>query len=76
MRLGDESHYAPQFSPQKVPDLSGGSFVAVGQNHSCTSHGRDIWCWGDNGAGQLARGNSTERSPDRVIGGVQFLGLR
>ncbi len=73
LRLGDDSHDAPQFSPQPVPALpAGASGVALGLQHSCSLHSAEIWCWGATGAGQLGRGQDTKGSPDRVVGGVNF----
>lgn len=49
--------------------------IAVGNGHTCgrTSSG-SLWCWGENGAGQLGDGTETNRSqPTQVVGGLTFV---
>lgn len=70
-RLGDNST-----TDRRAPVLVSGITpairkVAPGGSHTCAvTVGGDVWCWGDNTAGQLANGTTTGRSlvPTRVSG--------
>lgn len=46
------------------------SQLALGSNHACALVGTDVWCWGNNSAGQLGRGtySSAEAIPMMVPG--------
>lgn len=46
--------------------------VAAGNNHTCAVISGSAWCWGENGNGQLGRGNtsSTNASTPQQVGGL------
>lgn len=50
--------------------------VGVGKDHACAlvSSG-DVYCWGDNGSGQLGRAGAASTTPVKVGGGYTFLSL-
>jgi alpha-tubulin suppressor-like RCC1 family protein len=62
----------PTRSPTPVPvsGLTGVVSVAVGARHACAlTSGGAVYCWGDNGHGQLGDGTMTQRdTPVRVQG--------
>lgn len=62
-QLGDGGS-ADSATPVDVIGLPAGSVTALGlgENHSCALVGTEIWCWGDNGYGQLAQGDQTDSS--------------
>src|SRR6185503_7298273 len=46
--------------PAKVMGLVGAVEVAAGDNHSCARNAAGfVYCWGDNGSGQLGDGTRT-----------------
>lgn len=48
---------------------SSGNIITAGLNHTCLLDSGDVYCWGDNVAGQLGDGSTTNRSvPTRVNG--------
>ena len=57
---------------QQVTTPTRGGWVAVsaGEAHTCaTRTGGTLWCWGDNGGGQLGIGNDTDQDrPQQVTG--------
>jgi hypothetical protein len=61
-QLGDGMTYASRPTPARVIGLSGVVGVAVGLNYSLarTDSGR-VWAWGNNGAGNLGDGTTTNR---------------
>ena len=53
---------------QQVNSGSGPSFIAL----SCSSHGNEVWCWGNNDVGQCGQGNTNDgvvTEPKRVVAG-------
>lgn len=55
-------------TPSEVVGLSNVSHIALGASHSCAvSNNNSVWCWGNNGFGQLGNGTTTNSSlPVRV----------
>ena len=49
-------------SPVAVKGISNASAIIVGGSHACAIvSGGHVWCWGDNGNGQLGDGRSSHR---------------
>jgi alpha-tubulin suppressor-like RCC1 family protein len=51
-----------------VPSGTGWSLIALGYYHTCATHtGKSLWCWGNNGQGQLGIGSTTSQDlPQQV----------
>jgi alpha-tubulin suppressor-like RCC1 family protein len=67
--VGDgKTHEFPD-SPMKVATLTGVAGVAAGGNHTCALVGcsRALWCWGNNGDGQLGTGANGVAKPSPVV---------
>ena len=59
-----------QDRPQQVttPATDGWASVTAGYDHTCaTRTGGTLWCWGDNGNGQLGLGNHTGQDRPRPV---------
>jgi alpha-tubulin suppressor-like RCC1 family protein len=56
---------------------SGVSSVALGEYHTCAvKTDGSLWCWGDNGYGQLGDGTNTSRTtPVQITSGVSSVAL-
>lgn len=55
--------------PAQVSGVAGASRVEVGTRHTCAVAGSGVQCWGENGAGQLGNGfTSQAASPVGVVG--------
>lgn len=57
-------------TPVLVQGLSDAAEVAVGDGHACARRAdQTVWCWGDNGDGQLGNGTTTDApTPVPVVG--------
>ena len=63
-QVGQSSATSPIRSAMKVDLPAPASQIAVGHLHSCAMlTNRQVWCWGENGDGQLGRGNTTDGLP-------------
>lgn len=80
-QLGDNAaldnrpkHWWPTSSSQLVAGADDWSMVATGNNNSCgIKGGGELWCWGDNGSGQMANGSISAATdppflPNRIAG--------
>ncbi len=60
--------------PTKVEGLAGVSALDVGDGHACAITHSEVWCWGNNGSGQLGDGTKIDRAtPVRVLAGAKFI---
>jgi adhesin/invasin len=58
-RIGQDTIVPESLTPLQVPGLTGIVEIAAGENHTCARDGSgQVWCWGENNAGQLGDGNS------------------
>jgi len=65
-RLGDGSIVEQRPTPGPVAGLSGVRAIASGERHSCAVTGDGgVWCWGQNGNGEL--GDGTTVDPPRAV---------
>lgn len=75
-QLGDGTKTnAPQPDPREVAGPQTFTVLALGGKHTCAL-GEDgaVWCWGDNRAGQLGDGTTTERlTPTLVDSSLRFV---
>ena len=67
-QLGDGTHTAQALPVRVVVPGQSWASVKAGLSHTCAlSLDGDIWCWGDNGDGQLGIGSNTQQTiPQRV----------
>ena len=67
-QLGIGATALPSTTPTRVGAATDWTTIAVGESHTCgTRAGGELYCWGDNGNGQLGIGEYTERAtPTRV----------
>jgi len=81
-QLGIGSASIAQNSPQQVAG-SGWVSIAAGGAHACATRyfpisqpghntGQTLWCWGDNGDGQLGIGSTTNQSSPVELDGDSF----
>jgi len=79
-QLGLNDH-VDRFTPQIVPNLTGVKGVAAGYTSTCaiakdTLHNKDaIYCWGNNGAGQLGVGDTQSRTSPSLVFDLQGEGV-
>ncbi|MEM6989432.1 MAG: hypothetical protein AAF721_03010 [Myxococcota bacterium] len=68
--VGPPPSAGPTFPLVRVANELDAVDVAVGSQHVCAlARDRSLWCWGDNGAGQLGVGDTKTRTkPTRVSG--------
>ncbi len=67
-QLGQGNQTTPQPSPQEVMELTDVQSVAAGLRHTCAVDGMGrLWCWGDNGSGQLGLGGSTAHREPALV---------
>ncbi len=65
-QLGDGEPGAPRPAADVVRAVSGAIRVVAGADHSCAlAEDGAIWCWGDNGAGQLGDGTLADAAVPR-----------
>jgi Regulator of Chromosome Condensation (RCC1) repeat protein len=59
-------------TPAPVSGVPGAKVLAAGQNHTCAGDttGSQLYCWGDNGAGQNGTGGNTSPSLPAVVQGA------
>ncbi len=58
-------------TPTKVRETGAGamtSAIGVGEDSTCAIINDELWCWGEDGHGQLGNGAPTGRQPPRQIG--------
>ena len=70
-QLGDAT-FTQRLTPVDVFGLTSGlSAIAVGAYHSCArTTGGGVWCWGENGAGQLGEGTNNGSPTAAVVLGM------
>lgn len=57
--------------PVAITGVSGAVQIAAGDGHSCVvTSGNEVWCWGENGKGQLGDGTQVERTAPAKVPGV------
>lgn len=74
--LGDNGDsFRRRLSPVAVQGLTGIVDLSIWENHACAivdsgtdGHGDEVWCWGDNGSGQLGNPGSDSFVPVQVPG--------
>lgn len=54
-------------TPTAVPGRAGTASGAAGSRHTCVVSSSSVWCWGDNGSGQLGDGTTTSRATPAEI---------
>lgn len=79
-QLGTGSAGAPAATPTALPALAGEDVTSFGTGdfHACAVAAGDVWCWGENFAGQLGDGTFDARqTPGRVQrpAGVSFVAV-
>ncbi|MGE5049355.1 MAG: RCC1 domain-containing protein, partial [Deltaproteobacteria bacterium] len=59
-----EAPSAGSATAEPVPNVPGAKVLAAGVNHTCAGDaaGSQLWCWGDNGAGQDGTGSTASPS--------------
>jgi alpha-tubulin suppressor-like RCC1 family protein len=65
--VGEEACDGSDYTPAALPTFFGASAVAAGLTHTCANVGGVIWCWGDNGDGQLGSSPGRDGAP-AVVG--------
>ena len=57
--------------PKVVADLAAVTRITTGANHTCAVAGDEVYCWGDNEAGQTGNPGNDQSRPRKVgLGGV------
>lgn len=70
-QLGTGSTSTTPQPPSAVTGLSGVTRVEAGSGHTCAlTSGGTLYCWGQNGSGQLGNGTNTDRSSPTAVPGL------
>jgi alpha-tubulin suppressor-like RCC1 family protein len=71
--LGQNDGSFVQATPAQVGQDTGWSQVSAGGSHACAVsglNGQQVFCWGDNGRGQLGLGDTNPRSSPAAVAGT------
>lgn len=63
----DDASTADALGPKEVFGLADVGMISAGLDHTCAVRKDQIWCWGANDAGQLARPSATAESRRPVL---------
>jgi alpha-tubulin suppressor-like RCC1 family protein len=70
---------ASSVTPVAVDGLSSATFVAAGNAHTCANSGDVLYCWGQDGVGQLGNGSASYSQPTPVtvsgLSGASAVGI-
>lgn len=67
-QLGDGTTTAEARSPVSVIGVpSTQTRVTAGVDHSCSTNGQKVYCWGENGHGQLGTGDNTDSNTGQPV---------
>jgi len=66
--LGRGAAGGPSGAPTQIAEPLDAAALAVGDQHACAiDQDAALWCWGENGAGQLGTGDDPSDHPDPLV---------
>jgi alpha-tubulin suppressor-like RCC1 family protein len=72
-QLGNGTNTAQAHSPVKTLGTSANqTLITAGVDHACSSNGSTVFCWGENGHGQLGTGDNSDSNTAQTVNQLYY----